>query len=141
MREIKFRAWIPQAKEWINDVDLKDLWSSGRALEEHGTSRYEAENSQGVRWTFDDLIFVQFTGLKDKAGRQIYEGDILEAKEYWGEQDYATVVWSEEELQWYLGFHNTFREPLRTPFADGSFVFEIIGNIYQNPGLIHDPTP
>ena len=88
-------------------------------------------------WAIADRETVgQFTGALDKHRKEIYKGDILEAKEYWGEQDYAEVVWNEQQLQWYLTRNGEPREPLRSPFADGSMAFEIVGNVYENPEMV-----
>lgn len=134
MRESKFRAWIPQAKEWIDDISLKDLWKSGQALEAHGTSRYEAENIQGIRWTFDDLVIEQFTGRRDEQGTEIYEGDILEN---WRAPHLSkmVMVFSEEEAAF-------LPELVDQPGAtDRRWVLPksgwvVCGNIHENPELV-----
>lgn len=127
----KFRAWIPQAKEWIENVDLRDLWQSGRALEEHGTSRYEAENIRGISWKFDDLIFVEFTGLKDKNGKEGFDDDLVKMfnrslfrivrNEYYARFQLELVKGDE-----FIKVHDM-----------GMLQFsEIVGNIYENPDLL-----
>ena len=81
----------------------------------------------------DEFVLEQFTGLLDKNGKEIYEGDILFAKEYWG--DSGIVLW--KEFCWYIDrFNSTSGEYLRSPFADKSFPWEVIGNIHENPELL-----
>jgi uncharacterized phage protein (TIGR01671 family) len=58
MREIKFRAW-----------DRKDkLWVAGFSIGQSGTLS-----------ELGDKVFMQYTGLKDKTGKEIYEGDVVRA--------------------------------------------------------------
>jgi hypothetical protein len=68
MREIKFRAWIKSEKRWYGD-DIK--WFPLRVL----------NNEENCA---DDLEFTQFTGLLDKNGKEIYEGDIVRWREVIG---------------------------------------------------------
>jgi len=106
MREIKFRAW--------NKIDKKMLPS--RTLQQLAVCDYCD--------TFDHLEIMQFTGLHDKNGNEIYEGDIVIHDDFRGrkQQVMGVMVWDERTA----GFSRFY--PLDR--------FEVIGNIYDNPELV-----
>ena len=75
---------------------------------------------------------MQYTGLKDKNGKEIYEGDVVKA-----DIDGATYItyWEEKEIGFRFRQSNDLNEPYLTvglPIDD----IEIIGNIYENPELL-----
>jgi uncharacterized phage protein (TIGR01671 family) len=98
-------------------------------------------------WDFEDCdffagynkkptILMQYTGLKDKNGVPIYEGDILqrEETEYYENgpvKDWCTVYW--HNSAWFVDFHGD--EILPIDDYDGS-TGEVIGNIYENGDLL-----
>ena len=101
-------------------------------------------NQDGLFIPFDDGIeLMQFTGLKDRNGREIYEGDILvtwnDSPEFdsWDKDMYGptSVFWSELEDQW-DGTHWRWQKDTESVF--GIQFLEVIGNIYENPGLLKD---
>lgn len=134
MREIKFRAWDKKYKEMLLDISIYPeydwlVMSDNDALAERDNRSYK----KGKQY-----ILMQFTGLKDKNGKEIYEGDILRAK--------SSVVFSGGEkkvgykqvvVEW-VGTH--YRPFLQTSEYPNDFTgigqWEVIGNIYENPELL-----
>lgn len=79
----------------------------------------------------DRVIFMQCTGLKDKNGNLIYEGDIIS-----DDYDNTLVEWSETNCQFLVVEEN---DGIKTCYTFEQLQsLEIIGNIYENPELIED---
>ena len=94
-------------------------------------------------WSHDDFIWLQFTGLLDKSGKKIYEGDVVRgARNSDDDEDGITEVLEVEYRNKGFGYHE------RGFWVKGEYVghsgeglfdwqtFEIIGNIYSNPQLL-----
>ena len=146
-REIKFRAWSPKYNRFLepfmypngHDGLLLDI-ETGKLTIQYEDD-YEDDEGFMVKVPekyYQDIILMQYTGLKDRNGKEIYEGDIVRYVSWLNE-------YSPEEI--------TLVRPV--VFRDGSFFpipkhdecedgyyswglkdFEVIGNIHENPELI-----
>lgn len=90
-----------------------------------------------ARWKNpEDFVWMQFTGLHDKNGKEIYEGDVMADKskgvhKIWGGKELCVWVYWDETGRWSLHDNNESGEY--------SFTYknwEVIGNICENPELI-----
>lgn len=133
MREIKFRAWKHvNTPEMFNDVQVIDF-KSGIAHLGYSLSSFTKRTDKE---RLDNLILMQYTGLKDKNGVEIYEGDIVlfDSKLYpvtfkngnFGVNKLMKVNLYTDEMREY-------QEPLWNLVIDGC---EVIGNIYEDRELL-----
>ena len=134
---LRFRAWLKKEQKMDNEIDhiswLEDeLYCIGDGI----TYMVLAE----------DLVLMQSTGLKDKNGKEIFEGDILKFNDEWNEYchegyvgeacfefgktkypDSSLFILMEDE-------HLNFKDFIKSE----DFEFEINGNVYENPELLEE---
>lgn len=127
MSEIKFRAWDKHSESMYDDLNNLAVHFSGRIVCQTGLNKLPQHQ----------YILMQFTGLLDKNGKEIYEGDILQIPD-----DYDTFGMNAGNIQEIYFKAGGFRfKPIHNPKARGCWLeddgeFEIMGNIYQNPELL-----
>ena len=119
MREIKFRAYDKKEKRYAN-FNLSG--SRITYIDKNTGECYLNQNSE----RYKDFVIVQYTGLKDKNGKEIYAGDIL-----WNEYDecYGEVVFDDGEWK----FEDITVMQSLYPLLD---CVEVVGNIFENPELL-----
>ena len=148
----KFRAWH---KTWEELGKVKRIRFDG---EGNVTTVLFEGKILGVDTHTDEIELMQSTGLKDKNGKEIFEGDILKFNDEWEEYCYEGYVegsieginyvligsemtcfifektkYSDSSLFYYVNEeHLTFQEVLE----DAELEFEVVGNIYENPELL-----
>jgi hypothetical protein len=119
-RDIKFRAWLPE-----HDSDM---------IYDYGSFKDERTLGEFAGWNPINGYVMQYTGLKDAAGVDIYEGDIING-----------VMWMD-----CLGIRVHFTSPVK--FSNGGFTvddeflggdniygkYKVLGNIYENPELVQE---
>jgi len=139
MREIKFRAWDKEVG-MMHPLDK----SINLEMLQEGIISHDGNE------TFIDCVYMQYTGLKDKRGKEIYEGDILatsndgkDGADKWGKKDngFTIVQWNDFCDSW-TGSEWNWDKPDKENGTGGvesiydiSYC-EVIGNIYENPELL-----
>lgn len=126
MREIKFRAWDEKGKQMIEHENLQMNCDGFCVIDEEATM-------------FPMDIIMQFTGLKDKNGKEIYEGDFLgtyEGEEL-GWENHGKVIWWNESAKFFLADKDNYMSESELSEETQEWNdTEIIGNIYENPNLL-----
>jgi hypothetical protein len=110
-RIIKFRYWNDISKVMVNNPQMpyKEGWTIEQLFSDRG-------------W-----IWMQFTGLKDKNGKEIYEGDIVKNDR----GQHFDILWQGD--CWIMRYENENTAKYRmTELSE----LEVVGNIYENPELI-----
>lgn len=127
MNNLKFRAWDKTNKEMLN-IDVLNLFLEEITVLENDGSAFSMK--------FKDVELMQSTGLKDKYGVEIFEGDILTDEgsfenDYW---DYATIEFDEIDYTYYLHWKN--EEMCENITECKKYV--VAGNIYENKELLEN---
>jgi len=144
MREIKFRAWDKINGKIAKVISIDFVHKKIKeTYPEISLERLKGKLDNFGEIDFQDVEIMQFTGLKDKNGKEIYEGDIVKA----GYNEYEECIeegkdYVIEFIQGAYCFNEEYPKGLVFDLEDLSIkedtliAVEVIGNIYENPELI-----
>ena len=159
-RTIKFRAWDKEKKEMLKSNDDGTCKVSPEVYDSafifiglNGeVMKYERERTRGATFfdagiqgqheidgTNEKFILMQFTGLKDKNGKEIYEGDIVQTKNKFDKVVQEREITFGELVDYNEGYKIKVGIGFNIHNKDkGCFEYteEVIGNIYENPNLL-----
>ena len=136
MCEIQFRAWDKNDKEMISEGSSIQVRGDGTfEVYREGHEYYDASIDDIIpqSWTSKGIILMQFTGLLDKNGKEIWEGDIFE-----NQSGRGIIEWWPEHCCFgarkILTGEGVETNEMCIITSDGvTFATEVAGNIYENP--------
>jgi len=133
MRELKFKAWDKTNNEWYMNGDTFDLNFSG----EYGDFFFDNDNPRNMRSV--KLIWVQYTGLHDKNGKMIYDGDRIQVSisdgcgGFFRETEDCYVSYNNEGARFVLSSAtDDVKESIEFMNLN---IYEVIGSRYENLGM------
>ena len=120
MREIKFRSWHKVLKQFVQ------------------VSKYAVIDRYGIIGN-EDLIMLQYTGIKDKNGKEIYEGDIVKICEWSADKAGPINKFILGVIKKGAGYFALDTQTYSYGLINSdSKDREVMGNIYENPELLKD---
>lgn len=130
-RSLKFRVWSKNENKYLSQDDLVNFWIRPNDFTTcfmewrsgfDGETMFETKES--------DFVYQQYTGLKDKNNKEIYDGDILQYNNLRYE-----VRWDEYEWKAVCSYYNKYHWPTIEPFGlVGCSI--VVGNTFENPELL-----
>lgn len=119
MREIEFRAWIPDLKR-IYKVKHIDFFYKLIEFEEEG-------KLTDTKRMLDQVELMQYTGIKDKDGTKIFENDIVRVND---EEENGIIEFDVNTCGCMIFYGNYYR------FLTQQMKIKVVGNIYENSELL-----
>ena len=124
MKEFKMKAWLKREKKMVAIIGIDFNYEYIRYTED---SNLFNENYKTAE--FKDIELLQFTGLKDNGGQELYEADVIKFND--GIDDIYGLISYDDEYGAYRVSYENITEHLSEREGD----FEIVGNIFENPQL------
>ena len=124
MKEFKMKAWLKKEKKMVAIIGIDFNYEYIRYTEDDNLFNSDYKVAE-----FKDIELLQFTGLKDNGGQELYEADVIKFND--GVDDiYGLISYDDEDGTYRVSYEN-ITEHLSEREGD----FEIVGNIFENPDL------
>lgn len=136
---IEFRAWTGKKMMYQDDQYLGSFIRRvvPRIIEDHGGEHYREHESYLPNGGDIDEYLMQYTRLKDKNGKKVYIGDIIDCNyTWWGTPIHERHEVTINDIGLILPFHQPHDVDGRLWIQCLAGKFEVIGNIYENPELL-----
>lgn len=124
MKELKIKAWLKKEKKMVSIIGIDFNYEYIRYIEDDNLFNENYKTAE-----FKDIELLQFSGVKDKAGQELYEADVIKFND--GIDDiYGLISYDDEDGTYRVSYEN-----ITEHLSDREGDFEIVGNIFENPGL------
>ena len=124
MKELKIKAWLKKEKKMVSIIGIDFNYEYIRYIEDDNLFNSDYKVAE-----FKDIELLQFTGLKDNGGQELYEADVIKFND--GIDDiYGLISYDDEDGTYRVSYEN-----ITEHLSDREGDFEIVGNIFENPDL------
>ena len=124
MKELKIKAWLKKENKMVSIIGIDFNYEYIRYTEDDNLFNENYKTAE-----FKNIELLQFTGLKDNGGQELYEADVIKFND--GIDDiYGLISYDDEDGTYRVSYEN-ITEHLSEREGD----FEIVGNIFENPQL------
>ena len=124
MKELKIKAWLKKEKKMVSIIGIDFNYEYIRYTEDDNLFNENYKTAE-----FKNIELLQFTGLKDNGGQELYEADVIKFND--GIDDiYGLISYDDEDGAYRVSYENITEHLLE---REGDF--EIVGNIFENPDL------
>ena len=134
MREILFRGKRTDNGEWV-----EGYYSYSPEIDKHMITTADLAHPFGTNFGFYKVIpetVGQYTGLTDKNGRKIFEGDVIEFADFFDSEIHRGVAYWCDLAFWFDCTETEGDEGIYSLAYISANILEVIGNIYDNPELL-----
>lgn len=129
----RYRAWDNVKKEMFKDTFA--ITESGQVV----VVEQESVASSPDYVFVDNLVIMQSTGLRDKNGKEIFEGDVLEIEDEEEVLGNAKLTWDNEQAVFMIEAISVDDiAPFHEILSDESYSYRVVGNVYENPELLEE---
>ena len=124
MKEFKMKPWLKKENKMVNIIGIDFSYEYIKYTEDNNLFNENYKTAE-----FKDIELLQFTGLKDNGGQELYEADVIKFND--GIDDiYGLISYDDEDGTYRVSYEN-----ITEHLSDREGDFEIVGNIFENPDL------
>lgn len=135
----RYRAWIKTEKRMFLSDDILAIDYENKKIV---TQQVYFESGLAVErdiyfYDFDEIVLMQSTRLKDKNGKEIFDGDILEIQDEGEVLGNAKLTWDNEQAVFMIEAISVDDiAPFHEILSDESYSYRVVGNVYENKEVL-----